>query len=141
MKHCRSEASLLINAQPETIWSTISQMTDMEAWYPALIASSKVNASTDIPTRHCVMADGGELSERILVRDDATRTFVYAIDRHPMPAAAVVGTIRIDQADDGAFVTWDAQFTAERETAAHITEMISAMYRAGLDSLANYHQN
>lgn len=141
MEHCRAEASRLIDAAPETLWSTIAQVTDMEVWYPALISSSNVDTTTEVPTRHCVMRDGGELYERILLRDDTTRTFIYAIDCHPMPAVGVVGTIRIDPAVGGSHVTWDAQFTTEPEAAAQMTEMVSGMYRAGLDSLANHHQN
>ncbi len=140
MQHCRAEATRLIEVPAEKLWPTIARMTGMEEWYPGLISRSVVDASGDQPTRFCVMRDGGELQERILVRDAGTRTFIYAIDRHPLPAADVVGTIRIDPVDQGSHVTWDAQFSAEPEAAAQLVEMISGMYRAGLESLASHHK-
>ncbi len=139
MLTCRAHAHRMIDAPPDVLWSTIAAMTGMEDWYPDLIARSKVDAATTPPTRFCVMRDGGELHERILLRDADTRTFVYAIDHHPMPAQSVVGTIRIDAADTGSRVTWDAQFNVEDTMADALTQTISAMYRAGLDSLANHH--
>jgi hypothetical protein len=139
MQPCRAQANRAIAAPADLLWSTISRMTGMEDWYPGLIARSEVDAELDQPTRFCVMRDGGELHERILLRDTATRTFVYAIDAHPLPARDVVGTIRIDATGDGSHVTWDAQFTTDPQTADQLTAMISDMYRAGLDSLAQHH--
>lgn len=141
MQHCRAAASRMIDTSADQLWQTISQMTGMEDWYPQLIASSQVDQSADQPTRLCVMLDGAELHERILLRDEATRTFTYAIDQHPLPAANVVGTIRIDPIGTRSQVTWDAQFTTQPEVADQIVEHITNMYRAGLDNLAAYHQH
>lgn len=140
MQHCRAQASRMIDVSADTLWSTVTQMTGMEDWYPGLIATSKVDTTNSQPTRHCIMQDGGELFERILLRDAATRTFIYAIDKHPLPAKNIVGTIRIDADGDRSHVTWDAQFTTEPQNAAHLTEMVTGMYLSGLDSLANHHK-
>lgn len=138
MQLCRAEARRTIPASADTIWTTIRQMTGMEDWYPGLIRSSRVEETAYGPKRFCVMADGGELDERILLRDDATRTFVYAIDRHPLPGKGVVGTIRIDDLGDSAHVAWDSQFVCD-PAAGQMTEIVTGMYTAGLDSLAAYH--
>lgn len=86
------------------------------------------------------MQDGGVLVERILLRDAATRTFVYAIDSHPLPARNVVGTIRIDDLGDGqSHVSWSAQMVLEPSSADQMTSMVTGMYERGLASLEKHH--
>lgn len=139
MQHYRAEAGLFIDVAPGVLWLTVAQMTDMEVWYPALITQSDVNATVDPPTRICEMRGGDTLHERILLIDAATRTFVYAIDAHPMAAKDVVGTIRIDPISAGSHVTWDAQFTVSDDLADDTVSMVAGLYRRGLESLAKYH--
>lgn len=126
---------------PDTLWATVAAMTGMENWYPELIRESEVNEADGAqPSRTCVMQDGGVLEERILLRDAATRTFVYAIDRHPLPARNVVGTIRIDDLDDGqSHVSWSAQMVLEPSSADQMTSMVTGMYERGLASLEKHH--
>lgn len=141
MQKCRAQATEHIDVAPEILWSTIAEMTGMEDWYPALIAASAVDTSQKTPTRVCQMQDSGELHERILLRDNKTRTFVYAIDKHPLPAVDVVGTIRVDPVGSSAQVTWDAQFMTDPAVAPKMIDMITGMYQNGLNSLANFHKS
>lgn len=137
--HVRAEREIPVPAGD--LWQTVRQMTGMETWYPGLIRESEVlEATSPQPLRNCIMQDGGELKERILVRDDATRTFVYSIDSHPLPARNVVGTLRIDDLSDGrSYVTWAANMELDPETADQILGMIKSMYENGLASLEAYH--
>lgn len=137
----RSEAQRAIPAPSKLLWETISKMNGMEDWYPELISESKVQQNDSGYKRHCVMTNGGELDERILVSDDRTMTFVYAIDRHPLPARNVVGTIRIDDRGDDSVVNWSAQFDADALSAKETIAMINQMYADGLSSLDAFHQN
>ncbi len=139
MKHCRAEASRDIAAPADTLWATIDQMTGMETWYPGLISASRIEQSNGVTRRLCTMTNGGQLEERILLRDPKTRTFVYAIDSHPLPARGVVGCIRIDDLSGKSHVTWDSQFIVDDAAAAQTLEMVRGMYVAGLDSLAKHH--
>src|SRR6056297_2946822 len=101
----------------EDLWQTVRRMTGMEDWYPGLIRESQVLEQDGAePRRTCIMQDGGVLKERVLLRDDATRTFVYAIDSHPLPARSVVGTIRIDDIGNGrSHVTWSASMALDQK--------------------------
>jgi hypothetical protein len=130
-----------IPVAPEALWATIRKMTGMEDWYPGLIRESEVLDGTAAqPRRNCVMRDGGTLKERILLRDDATRTFVYAIDSHPLPAKNVVGTIRVDDMGNGrSHVTWSASLELDTKSASQVAAMVTGMYEAGLASLEAYH--
>ncbi|EBA11873.1 SRPBCC family protein [Roseobacter sp. CCS2] len=140
MKHCQVSQSLLINVPPANVWGIINAVEGMEDWYPGLIQSSKTTYSEGGVARVCTMANGGTLNERILLRDTATRTFVYAIDQHPLPAKNVVGTLRVDDFDGHAHVTWSAQFTTEDADHNAMSEMVNAMYRNGLSSLSAFAQ-
>lgn len=125
------------------LWQTVRRMTRMEEWYPGLIRKSEVLEEDGMePRRNCVMQDGGVLKERILLRDDLTRTFVYAIDSLPLPAKNVVGTIRIDDVGNGrSHVTWSANMALDPQSADQITAMVTGMYEAGLASLEAYHRD
>ncbi len=130
-----------IPVAPDALWATIRQMTGMEDWYPGLIRESEVlDAYGPQPRRNCVMQDGGTLKERVLLRDDPTRTFVYAIDSHPLPARNLVGTIRIDELGNGrSHVTWSASLALEPKSADQVAAIVAGMYEAGLASLEAYH--
>lgn len=103
----------------------------MEDWYPEMIRASHLRGDHRI----CEMTDGSLLEERILLRDPVTRTFVYAIDKHPLPATGVVGSIRIDDDDGGSLVTWSAFFTADPALASEVEAQVAELYRQGLASL------
>jgi mxaD protein len=137
----QARAERTIPVSPDTLWGTVSAMTGMEEWYPGLIAKSDVpDPDANQPRRVCTMQDGGTLRERILLRDAATRTFVYAIDESPMPARDVVGVIRIDDLGDGrSHVTWSSEMTLDEATAAQFVPMVDGMYAAGLAALEEHH--
>ena len=139
MKHCRAEASRDIAAPADALWATIEKMTGMEDWYPDLIQSSRVDAKDGVTHRVCTMANGGVLEERILLRDAHTRTFVYSVDSHPLPARGVVGCIRVDDLGGPSRVTWDSQFMVDDAVAGEVLDRVRGLYAAGLDSLAKHH--
>ncbi|ABD53019.1 SRPBCC family protein [Jannaschia sp. CCS1] len=135
------QATREIPATANDLWKTVSQMIGMETSCPGLIRESDVlDADGTQPRRSCVMRNGGALTERILLRDDATRTFIYAIDSHPMPAKIVVGTIRIDDLGDGkSQVSWAADMVLGPASADHFAGMVQGMYEGGLASLEAHH--
>ncbi len=137
----RAEARRTIPVPAADLWQTVSRMDGMEDWYPGLIQKSEVlEPQAAQPRRECVMVDGGELKERILLRDEKTRTFVYAIDEHPLPAGNVVGTIRIDDLGDGtSSVSWSSDLVLDDTNAEQMREMVSGMYAKGLEGLERYH--
>lgn len=133
-QHVRAERRIPVPAAD--LWATVVRMSGMEEWYPDLIAASEVDETGNVPRRTCTMRDGGTLEERILLRDAARRTFVYAIDSHPHPARHVVGTIRLDDLGDGSsHVSWSAQMALDPAMAGQVTAMVAGMYEAGLESL------
>ena len=140
MKRLRAEATKEMTIPADDLWATIEKVTGVEDWYPGLISESRVEESGDETSRFCTMADGNKLVERILMSDRASRTFVYSIDVHPLPATNVVGTMRVDDLNGTSMVTWDAQFSAEDAVAEQTLAMITGMYAAGLDSLAKFHK-
>lgn len=139
MHTCRAEAQLTIAAPAMAVWETIAKGDGMEIWYPDFIAASTVSEREGELQRVCALRDGGELQERILLKDGKTRTFVYAIDKHPLPPKGVVGTIRVDGDGQQAHVTWDAQFQIDEAMAGEITTLVQGIYEGGLRSLAKHH--
>ncbi len=137
--HVRAEREIPVASQ--NLWQTIRQMTGMQDWYPGLIRDSEVlDAEGAQPRRSCIMTDDGVLKERILLRDDATRTFVYAIDSHPLPARNVVGMLRVDDIGEGrSHVTWSASLALDPDSAEQVAAMVAGLYVAGLGSLEAYH--
>lgn len=135
------EARRTMDVPADDLWRTIARMKGMEDWYPEFIASSEVpDPEATQPKRNCTTQDGSALKERILLRDDATRTFVYAIDAHPLPAKNLVGSLRVDDLGDGrSMVTWGANMALGNAHVAQMERMVAGIYEQGLASLERYH--
>ena len=91
MIEAATTVSTVIDAPAEHVWRTVAAGGGVHEWFGAAIASCMLDGAA----RTCVTVDGSLLSERILSVDHATRTFRYAIDHHPLPAARMEAAIAV----------------------------------------------
>ena len=90
----------------------------------------------DGAARTCVTVDGSLLSERILSVDHATRTFRYAIDDHPLPAARMEAAIAVtDLGAASCRVEWSARYEVAEVEAAFLNATLESLYSQGIRSL------
>ena len=119
-----------------TAWETIGGFNDVAKWHPAVARSeeSKRGGST-VRTLH--LHGGGSVIEQLEVRDDAARTYSYAILEGPLPVARYRSTLRVkEQAGGrGCIVEWSSEFDPSGAAEHDAVKIVRGIYEAGFDNL------
>jgi hypothetical protein len=68
------DVSVDVAVSPDAAWAVIGDPLAVPRWYPTYVSCQLVG-----DTRTLRRADGGELVERMLERDDAARTYAYSV--------------------------------------------------------------
>jgi len=114
-----------IDAAPDAVWAKIGDFGGLGELFPGL-ESCRLEGDVRI-----ISMAGREVRERLLSRDDATRTLSYSViagvpvDRH-------VATITVEPEGDGSKVTW-----AYDVEPAEMAPVMGDNYKGGLASLAS----
>lgn len=111
----RAYASAIIKAPVETVWSLIRDFNALPKWAPA-IADSQIEGGLDADVVGCVRSfhthDGAHIRERLLMLDDARRTFTYNFEKPAFPVKNYRATARLMPVthNDTTFAEWEASF-------------------------------
>jgi protein-tyrosine phosphatase len=124
--------SIVIPAAPDAVWAIGGDVGNIADWVPAI---EKSHLEGDI--RHATFAEGGgDATERIVERDDATRSYVYEYLTGPLPLEFYQSRFAVKEHAEGAEVVWDAEFRAgSPETEAGLAQAIGGIYRSALQEL------
>lgn len=129
----------VVDVPAQHLWATIAQGGGVDKWFGAVITSCELKGNGQGAQRFCTMADGAELEERILEIDNDKKRFVYAIDKHPLPATDFIAALEIADIGDGqSKVTWSAKFNADNQNGVMVEGMLAVLYEQGIQSLAAY---
>lgn len=123
-----------IAAPAAAVWATIVKGDGVDEWFPAISA-----CRLDGDKRFCTMSGGGDLVETILDRDDATRTFRYSVDQHPLPVGRIMSSIRVSEAGSGASVSWEAEIEGDEPGLSETAQMMEQVYASGIEALETWH--
>lgn len=121
--------SVTVNASVEETWGLVGRPESLADWHPA-IASSTVEGGI----RHLTLGDGGEVEERIT--GEAAHSYTYEILSSPLPVSDYSSKISAEPAGDGATLTWSCSFTPEGISEDEARQLLSGLYRSGLDAAA-----
>lgn len=122
-----------VPAAVQQVWEAIGEFGRLADWHPA-VASSETEE--DGKTRRLTLADGSEIVEELVEKDDGGHSYTYTIQQPgPLPVQNYKATIKVE--DDGqgnSNVTWSGHFepTADPEDARRAVENV---YQSGLDNL------
>lgn len=137
----KTEVTHTIQAPASGVWDTISQGGDVHRWFTGVITACELKGAGEGAERHCTMANGAELSERILQVDHDAKRFRYAIDKHPLPATNVIATIDVLELPEGRTqVTWGAEYDTTDEYAEMVDETLNGLYAQGISALEAFNQ-
>ena len=117
--------SIEIERDADAVWAVVGDIGAISGWLPFLTESR-----LDGDTRVCQAGEVGELTETILSRNDAGRSYEYTITESPMPIESIKAGIQVDGSGDRSTVTW----STEVEPGA-LAEQFSPIYREGLETL------
>lgn len=118
--------AIMIHSSPDRVWELVGAPERIHEWLP-FIAACRVDGDR----RECTAANGAELTERLVNRDDAARCYQYTIVSSPMPIEDITATVAVAPAGpDHALVTWHTTVTPD-----DLAEVFAPIYREGLENL------
>jgi carbon monoxide dehydrogenase subunit G len=108
-----------VDAPPDVVWAFIGDPTTVPRWYPKYVA-----CEVDGDHRVLRTAEGGELHERLLERDDARRFYSYSVTSGA-PVASHLASFEVTAEGDGSRVRWATQ-AEPLDPATDIRERLTA---------------
>ena len=115
-----------IDAPPESVWRFIGDPTTVPQWYPKYVA-----CEVDGDRRTLRTAEGAELHERLLERDDARRFYSYSVVSGA-PVASHLASFEVTAEGAGSRVRWATQ-AEPLDPAADIRARLTASQTDALD--------
>lgn len=117
-----------VDAPPDVTWSVVGDVTAVPKWFAKYV---ECNVDGDIRTLRS--AEGAELVERLLERDDLARTYAYTVTAGP-PLRSHRASFTVVPREGGSTIVWHtrAEFLDESIDAE---DRLAAGQRAGLERL------
>ncbi|HEX5616645.1 MAG TPA: SRPBCC family protein [Acidimicrobiia bacterium] len=117
-------AQTTIATAPATVWATVGDFGGLASWMPGIDSCSTEGDERVVGTM------GMEIRERLVRRDDATRTLAYSITASPMPLEHHEVEIVVHDDGDGSRVTWEVTVVPDE-----LAEVFGNIYQSSLDAL------
>ncbi len=115
-------------------WGAIAEFCSIKDWHP-VVAECEQFEKDGVTMRRLVTGDGGEILEELNEMNDAGRSYTYSIIDSPLPVADYVSTMTVTGNGDGATIEWSSNFNANGAGDDEAIEVMTGIYRAGLDEL------
>ena len=117
-----------VDAPPDVTWSVVGDVTAVPKWFAKYV---ECNVDGDIRTLRS--AEGAEVVERLLERDDLARTYAYTVTAGP-PLRSHRASFTVVPREGGSMIVWHtrAEFLDESIDAE---DRLAAGQRAGLERL------
>jgi len=97
------ELTMDVDAAPEAVWGLVGDLTSVPRWYPKYVA-----CEVEGDTRVLRNAEGGELVERILERDDAGRRYAYSVVSGA-PVRSHRASFEVRDRGEGSTIVWRSE--------------------------------
>ncbi|TVQ29902.1 MAG: SRPBCC family protein [Geminicoccaceae bacterium] len=129
------ERKQTVRATPEEVWAVVGDFGALADWHPA-VAVCDVERHGEIVHRHIRTVDGAEMLEREIGDHPDDHSYTYEILSSPLPVRQYRSIFRVVPDDEGAKVIWSSTFEAEGVPLEEAAMAITAIYDAGLRSIA-----
>lgn len=123
-----------VSSSAEDSWAAIADWCSIPNWHP-VIATCEPFEEDGKTMRTLTTGDGGELLEELQELDEDGMSFSYTIVESPLPIAGYASTMTVAENGDGATVTWSSSFEANGVSDDEAFELMTGIYRTGLDEL------
>jgi len=127
--------SQIYSVSADKLWAEIRDFCSLKDWHPAIADCSKTT-NNGFTHRTLVTSDGAKIKEVRYFHSDKTMTITYSILESPLPVIDYLSTMTVTPAGNGKteFV-WQGRFAAPQGKEKDATDIITSIYRAGLDNL------
>lgn len=138
----QARADRTMDRPAEAVWREIADFPALAAWHPGIATSASHPDSPHLRT--LVTSDGAEITEELLLNDDARMIQEYAFtDHHPFPVTDY--RARIEVLPEGAArctVVWTAAFRPlQGDGTEERAQFAEGIFAPGLEALAGRTQN
>ncbi len=124
-----THAETFIARDPDEVWKVVADFQGLQKWFPGI---PEVRAESE-GVRVIVMAPGMEVTESLLSRDDAARTYTYKVESALLNAKKYETTVRVTPAGGGSTVTMDAVLEPDE-----LAAMIGPVYENAVQGLKDH---
>jgi hypothetical protein len=122
------ELTIDVDASADAAWAVVGDVTSVPRWYPKYVTCE---VQGDIRTLRS--ADGAELVERLLDRDESERRYAYTVVAGP-PLRSHLASFQVLPHGDGSTIVWHTRATFIDES-IDSEERLGASQRDGLERL------
>lgn len=131
-------SSATVAGKPDAVWQKIGDFCAIQTWHPAIskCAQSEEGGAT---YRTLTTSDGGTVKEKLVEHTDTSYT--YDIIDLPLPVENYRATISVSAEGDRTRVDWKSSFDAKGKSDSEAKDVISGIYKAGLDKIAEMSGN
>ena len=123
-----------VDASADDAWAAIGEFCGISDWHP-VVEKCVLSEADGKVIRTLSLKGGGTIVEEQVARDDASRTYTYAIMESPLPVDNYQSTIHVIE-DGGTVIAWEGTFDAKGAPDADAVAVIEGIYQGGLESLA-----
>lgn len=128
--------SMKVNMSAKMAWSIVGAFQGLDRWHPAVVSSESIGDGMNSGNiRFLTLGDGATITEKLLSYYDDEMQLEYAIIDSPLPIKNYVSTIRVQRVGSKAMVTWESVFYANGVSKKVAKNIVSGIYKGGLDSL------
>ena len=131
--------SVDLQAHADAVWKTLGDFGGAQRYLDVVERCELVHHDGSIE-RVLHLKDGGSVRERLVLSSDDDRALRYTMVESPLPVADYVSTVRVDPlGPQQCRVTWAATFDAHGGSDEEAREVVSGIYRMGLEGLRQLH--
>jgi carbon monoxide dehydrogenase subunit G len=131
-------SSATVAGTPDAVWQKIGDFCAIQTWHPA-VSKCEQSEEGGATYRTLTTTDGGTIKEKLVEQTDTSYT--YDIIDSPLPVANYRSTISVSAEGDGTRVDWKSSFDAKGQSDDEAKDVISGIYKVGLDKIAKLSGN
>ncbi|MFG2141229.1 SRPBCC family protein [Streptomyces sp. NPDC048650] len=130
----------VLSADPDAVWRTIGRFGGLADWHPQVppsVIEGDVDPEVPGATRAFIHDGTVVARERLLAKDDATRSYRYTVLDPFLPLTHYEATLTAVPHAQGTEVRWAATYEGAAEVVAQVEAAFGdAVYAVGLGALA-----
>ena len=117
------------------VWAKVGDFCGIAKWHPA-VKNCTLSQKDGAAMRLLDLGGGASVLEKLISRDDAKRSYSYAIVEGVLPVQNYVSTLTVSAKCAGSTILWTGKFDAKGAPDANAAKLISGISKAGQAVLA-----
>lgn len=123
-----TNSEVFITRDADEVWKVFGDFHGLATWFSGL-----ENVRSEGDQRFIAMGPGVEVTETLVVRDDAARTLSYTVAAEVLPTTKYVTTLSVEPGEGGCTARMSAEVEPDEMAA-----MIQGAYDGAVKGLADY---